>query len=221
MKHRNIHRLMGVIMFKDQYLGMVSEWMENGNLREYLRTHPDAHRYQLCIDVASGLEYMHARNMVHGDVKALNVLVSPEGIAMLSDFDFSVMSEASGLMFTASSNSRSGSIRWVAPEMLAEDAPIRTKESDVYALGMTMLEVFTGELPYPQCRMDSSVITKVMRGTLPTRPTDRFKNDEQGNFAWALLLKCWSRDVSERPSAGQVVKALQSHISASSSTQQS
>ncbi|KEP45265.1 tyrosine kinase catalytic domain protein, partial [Rhizoctonia solani 123E] len=70
MEHRNIHHLMGVIVFKDQYLGMVSEWMENGNLREYLRTHPDANRYQLCIDVTSGLEYMHAGNTVHGDVKA-------------------------------------------------------------------------------------------------------------------------------------------------------
>ncbi|CAE6534997.1 unnamed protein product [Rhizoctonia solani] len=136
MKHRNIHQLMGVIMFKDQYLGMVSEWMENGNLREYLQTHPDADRHQLCIDVGTGLDYMHARNTVHGDLKALNVFVSPDGIAMLSDFDFSVMSEASGLMFTASSNSRSGSIRWVAPEMLAEETPKRTKESDVYALGM-------------------------------------------------------------------------------------
>ncbi|CAE6441964.1 unnamed protein product [Rhizoctonia solani] len=47
MKHRNIHQLMGVIVFKDQYLGMVSEWMENGNLREYLRTHPGADRHQL------------------------------------------------------------------------------------------------------------------------------------------------------------------------------
>ncbi|CAE6431902.1 unnamed protein product [Rhizoctonia solani] len=136
MEHRNIHQLMGVIMFKDQYLGMVSEWMENGNLREYLRAHPDADRHQLCIDVATGLEYMHAHNMVHGDLKALNVLVSPDGIARISEFDFSVMSDASGLMFTATSNSRSGSTRWVAPEMLGEDAPIRTKESDVYALGM-------------------------------------------------------------------------------------
>ncbi|CAE6487978.1 unnamed protein product, partial [Rhizoctonia solani] len=73
---------------------------------------------------------------VHGDLKAMNVLVSPDGIARISEFDFSVMSEASGLMFTASSNSRSGSIRWVAPEMLAEETPKRTKESDVYALGM-------------------------------------------------------------------------------------
>ncbi|CAE6405433.1 unnamed protein product, partial [Rhizoctonia solani] len=91
MKHRNIHQLMGVIMFKDQYLGMVSEWMENGNLHKYLQTHSDADRHQLCIDVASGLEYMHSRSTVHGDLKAMNVLVSSDGIARLSDFDFAVM----------------------------------------------------------------------------------------------------------------------------------
>ncbi|CAE6516410.1 unnamed protein product [Rhizoctonia solani] len=58
---------------------------------------------------------------------------------MLSDFDFSVMSKASSLLFTESSNTRLGSIRWVAPEMLVEETPKRTNESDVYALGMTML----------------------------------------------------------------------------------
>ncbi|CAE7077542.1 unnamed protein product [Rhizoctonia solani] len=47
MDHPHIHRLQGVILFRDQYLGMVSEWMENGNLHEYLRKHPDADRYQL------------------------------------------------------------------------------------------------------------------------------------------------------------------------------
>ena len=80
MEHKNIHKLMGVILFKDEYLGMVSEWMENGNLHNYLRKHPGADRYQLvsspdkaallvlitgqCIDVASGLEYMHGQSTV-------------------------------------------------------------------------------------------------------------------------------------------------------------
>ncbi|CAE7209694.1 unnamed protein product, partial [Rhizoctonia solani] len=71
MEHKNIHRLMGVIIFRDDYLGMVSEWMENGDLHKYLRYHPNADRYQLCIDVASGLKYMHGRNTVHGDLKAV------------------------------------------------------------------------------------------------------------------------------------------------------
>ncbi|CAE6405366.1 unnamed protein product [Rhizoctonia solani] len=137
MEHPNVHRLQGVIMFRDQYLGMVSEWMENGNLHEYLRKQPSADRYQLCIHVASGLEYMHSCNTVHGDLKALNVLVSSDGVAKLSDFDFSIMSEASTLVFSESSNSRLGSLRWTAPEMLLEEVPKRTTQSDIYALGMS------------------------------------------------------------------------------------
>ncbi|EUC58992.1 tyrosine kinase family catalytic domain protein [Rhizoctonia solani AG-3 Rhs1AP] len=201
MEHPNIHRLQGVIMFRDQYLGMVSEWTENGNLHEYLRKYPDADRYQLCIDIASGLEYMHNRSMA-------NVLVSSVGVAKISDFDFSVMSEVGSLVFTESSNTRAGSVRWAAPEILFSETPKRTTQSDVYALGMTMLEVFTREVPYPECRHDFTVFAKVQKGTLPARPLDRLKNDEQGDMVWQLLLRCWNREPSERPSSRQVFNSL-------------
>ncbi|CAE7220032.1 unnamed protein product [Rhizoctonia solani] len=210
MEHNNIHRLMGVIIFRDGYLGMVSEWMENGDLHKYLRHHPNADRYQLCIHVALGVEYMHGQSTVHGDLKAANILVSSDGVARLSDFDFSIMSEASDLAFTASSNTRAGSVRWVAPEMLDGEIPTRTKESDVYALGMTILEVFTGQVPYSDRRLDAAVILAVMRGTLPVRPVQHLKDNEQGNRIWKLLLECWSRNPSERPSAGRVVQVLES-----------
>ncbi|CAE6434342.1 unnamed protein product [Rhizoctonia solani] len=130
MDHPNIHRLQGVIMLRGQYLGMVSEWMDNGNLHEYIRKHPDADRFKLCVDIASGLEYMHSTNTVHGDLKAANVLVSSDGVAKLSDFDFSVMSEMTSLGFSESSNLRTGSLRWMAPELLlVEETRTRTTES--------------------------------------------------------------------------------------------
>ncbi|CAE7145379.1 unnamed protein product [Rhizoctonia solani] len=207
MDHPHIHRLQGVILFRDQYLGMVSEWMDNGNLHEYLLKHPRADRYQLCTHITSGLEYMHSRGMVHGDLKALNVLVSSDGIARLSDFDFSVMSEVSNLLFSESSNSRPGTIRWSAPEILLEEVHQKTTQADVYALGMTMLEIFTGEAPYPDCRSDISVIRTVERGILPTRPTE-LAHDHKSNMMWELLVRCWSRNSSERPSSGQVDEAL-------------
>ncbi|CAE6438563.1 unnamed protein product [Rhizoctonia solani] len=134
MKHDNIHQLMGVIMFKNLSLGMISEWMENGNLHEYLRKNPSANRYQLSVDVGSGLAYIHDHNMVHGDIKALNVLVSSSGAATLTDFGLSTMSESS-IAFSATSTSQAGSIRWAAPELLLEQSS-KSKESDIYALGM-------------------------------------------------------------------------------------
>ncbi|CAE6337500.1 unnamed protein product [Rhizoctonia solani] len=69
MDHPNIHRLQGIIMLREQYLGMVSEWMDNGNLHEYLRKYPDVCRFELvCL---ASLEYMHSADTVHGDLKAV------------------------------------------------------------------------------------------------------------------------------------------------------
>ncbi|KEP45779.1 tyrosine kinase catalytic domain protein [Rhizoctonia solani 123E] len=212
MEHRNIHQLMGVIVFKDQYLGMVSEWMENGHLHKYLDNKPDADRYQLVSAWGpQSCKPLHCRllRLLDTLVLQINVLVSPDGIARISDFDFSVMSEASSLTFSESSNSRSGSTRWVAPEMLGEDAPIRTKESDVYALGM---EIFTGTVPYPECQKDFNVMKKVDRGSLPNRPTEHLGTNQRGDVVWELMLSCWSRTLDERPLAGRVVEVVRRSV---------
>ncbi|CAE6437416.1 unnamed protein product [Rhizoctonia solani] len=154
MRHQHVHQLLGVIIFKEHHLGMVSEWMENGNLREHMRKNPEFDRYEMCASIASGLEYMHQTDAVHGDLKAastsytlelgllislrnftqLNVLVSAGGVAKLADFGLSTVSGVS-LGFSETSNPQLGSTRWAAPELLSEEAP-KSKASDVYALGM-------------------------------------------------------------------------------------
>ncbi|CAE6534502.1 unnamed protein product [Rhizoctonia solani] len=110
MQHENIHPLMGIILVNGQSLGMVSEWMENGNLHEYIRRNPHVDRHRLCVQVASGLAYMHRHEMIHGDLKALNVLVSSQGDARLTDFGLSAMSMAS-VAFSPTTG-HFGSVRW-------------------------------------------------------------------------------------------------------------
>ncbi|ELU40226.1 Vegetative incompatibility protein [Rhizoctonia solani AG-1 IA] len=198
MKHENIHELMGMVIFMGQSLGMVSEWMENGNLHEYLRRNPGADRYQLSMQVTSGLEYLHSYSM-------LNVLVSSNEVAKLTDFGLSAMSGTT-IAFSETTNSQAVSTRWAAPELLLEGA-LKTEKSDVYALGM---EIITGEVPYSQCQRDYQVITKVLQGTLPERPTEQLKEDSSGNQIWELLLKCWDRDPDARKSAKEVAEFLAS-----------
>lgn len=63
LAHQNVHQLMGVVMFQDR-LGMVSEWMEYGSLREYVKHNPRVDRFPLYIQVATGLSYLHDNDMV-------------------------------------------------------------------------------------------------------------------------------------------------------------
>ncbi|KDN41288.1 hypothetical protein RSAG8_07557, partial [Rhizoctonia solani AG-8 WAC10335] len=79
-----------------------------------------------------------------------------------------MMASEAGLIFSERSKLRYGDLRWLAPELFLEEVPIRTKPDDVYALGMTILEIFTGEVPYSKCGHDFLILKTVERGTLPT-----------------------------------------------------
>ncbi|CAE6479483.1 unnamed protein product [Rhizoctonia solani] len=111
LDHDNIHKLLGVVVF-DGRLGMVSKWMEKGNLQHYLQKNPLTDRYPLCIQVARGVEYLHKKNMIHGDLKAINILVSSDHGLKLTDFDHSIMSECT-LQFSETTRMGGGTLRWM------------------------------------------------------------------------------------------------------------
>ncbi|KAF8593578.1 kinase-like protein [Ceratobasidium sp. AG-I] len=199
------------MIFQD-HLGMVSMWMENGNLRDYIQENPSVNRYQLCGQVAAGVSYLHAINMVHGDIKALNILVSEDGVAQLSDFDHSILS-GSTLAFSATTNLGGGTLRWMAPELLTstEDGNnplvVRNMQTDVYALGMTMLEVISGRIPYSEYAYDMGVYRAIDRKKPPIRPKELVAKSRQEDKIWALLLRCWNHNALARPTASYVLNS--------------
>ncbi|CAE6446832.1 unnamed protein product [Rhizoctonia solani] len=139
LNHDNIQKLLGVVVF-DERLGMVSKWMEGGNIQSYLENNPRIYRYPLCIQVAQGVEYLHDSNMIHGDLKAINVLVSSDHKLKLTDFDYSIMAEST-LQFSQTTRMGGGTPRWMAPELALDEEGNhqRNKRTDIYALGMTFL----------------------------------------------------------------------------------
>ncbi|KAF8597469.1 WD40 repeat-like protein [Ceratobasidium sp. AG-I] len=206
-RHQNVQELTGLIMFQG-FLGMVSPWMENGNLHKYLEVHPEVERYPLCVQLAAGVAYLHSIDMVHGDLKALNVLVSPEGVLKISDFDYSILSNTT-LRFSKTSKNHGGTLRWMAPELLKlvrneatpTFAPMRNKQTDMYALGMTLLEIVTGRIPYFEFRNDMAVYRAISRKKPPKRPKEMAEGDDRANEMWELLQKCWDHDPAVRPDA--------------------
>ncbi|KAG9084839.1 hypothetical protein FRC07_013539, partial [Ceratobasidium sp. 392] len=208
-KHKNVLELTGIALFRGR-LAMISPWMVNGTLHAYVWKHPNVNRWELCKQVAEGLAYIHRIGMVHGDLKAVNILVSDEGTAKLSDFGNSILSDHS-LVFTATTNVGGGTSRWMAPELLLEEddegqVADRSMAADVYALGMTILEVMTGSPPYVERKTDAWVTQAVIEGILPQRPAEFSSETTFGNERWAMLVECWRKLPSSRPKSMEIPK---------------
>ncbi|KDQ10204.1 hypothetical protein BOTBODRAFT_164140 [Botryobasidium botryosum FD-172 SS1] len=181
---------------------MVSPWMDNGDLGAYLkRSTTDGsgvNRVLLLCQIAKGLEYLHTSDpiVIHGDLKATNILISNSGDACIADFGLSETVTQTRPQFdgdrTANVNRRTngsretntcrsieygtnnstawhtaGNARWQAPELLTETLQ-RTTCSDVFAFGRVITEVYTRDIPFPD-KNNAQVVLLVVGGALPSR----------------------------------------------------
>ncbi|KAJ3555728.1 hypothetical protein NP233_g12141 [Leucocoprinus birnbaumii] len=217
LQHANVLPFYGVYHLEHSTYNricLVSPWMENGNVDEYLARETNADRMSLIRDVASGLKYLHGQNIVHGDLKGANVLVHCSGRACLADFGLSTIRDPEVMAMTTSSSSSGcgGTIRWMAPELLSShdtDDPISTKATDIYAFAGVSYEVFTGHIPFYEVFRDQTVILKIHRGERPTRPNPEiFSRNGMTEGIWRLMQDCWLTSPKDRPTASDVLARL-------------
>ncbi|KAG8698335.1 hypothetical protein FRC08_005994 [Ceratobasidium sp. 394] len=219
LRHPNILELIGFSTFRGQ-ISIVSSWMENGTLPEYVSKHPEADRFQLCTQVSAGLAYLHRSDIVHGDVKGSNVLASGSGVAKLADFGNTVLKKYGTLDFTETTGGPRISVRWTAPELLKAGGK-HTKESDIYALDFLCeqahaqepfsiwnlrmhKETATGKTPFGG-KSEQVVLGSVLQGKTPECPGELDLTEKaKGEALWKLMSRCWSHTVANRPRASQI-----------------
>ncbi|KAH7340115.1 kinase-like domain-containing protein [Rhizoctonia solani] len=208
--HPNVLELIGVTHYRGQ-VAMVSPWMENGDLLTFLRLYPNADRHDLCVQITDGVAYLHSQEIVHGDIKGANVLVSQDGVAKITDFGTSAL-KVYTLQFAVTKSKPGLSLRWAAPEVLEEKSE-NSYQADVYALAMTILEAITGDVPYAHIARDCAVMNQIIGGKLPTRPEAHMISD--GYYAdtlWSLLNQCWAYDYRKRPTAVYIQHQMKSIV---------
>uniref|UniRef100_A0A8C7PWE2 receptor protein-tyrosine kinase n=1 Tax=Oncorhynchus mykiss TaxID=8022 RepID=A0A8C7PWE2_ONCMY len=200
--HQNIIRLEGVIT-KFKHAMIVTEYMENGALDNYLKDHDgEISSYQLVgmlRGIAAGMKYLSDMSYVHRDLAARNVLVNSNLECKVSDFGLSrVLEDDPEGTYTTSGGKIP--IRWTAPEAIAYRK--FTSASDVWSFGIVMWEVMAfGERPYWD--MSNHEVMKAINEAfrLPA-PMDC------PSTVYQLMLQCWLQDRSKRPRFPDIVNIL-------------
>ncbi|KAH8106627.1 kinase-like domain-containing protein [Phellopilus nigrolimitatus] len=215
--HENIIPLLGLAYIGSgptQKVAMVSPWMQNGDLGHFLLENPRTDRTRMLCGVIKGIEYLHGLSppVVHGDLRCANILIDDDGDPLLSDFGLSRIEAV--FSATTGSTHGGGSLRWQAPELLYPSKyggnGRQTTQSDIYAFGMTCVEVFTDAVPF-QGIHDAAVITTVLNDGRPDQPP--FDASGRGLIArvWELVTECWHPVGSERPSAVVICREFSIH----------
>ena len=152
-------------------------------------------------DVASGLAYLHAKDIVHQDIKPANILKNISGEYVITDFGISRNLRATmRKQSKRQADDGSGAIAYMAPERFSSDAtPV--KASDIWSLGASIYELITGILPFngmggvlqqkgadiPNLPEDFKEFNDVLHQCLAINPWDRISASNLSLYAERMI----------------------------------
>eukprot|EP01113_Clastostelium_recurvatum_P037327 TRINITY_DN5441_c0_g1_i2.p1 TRINITY_DN5441_c0_g1~~TRINITY_DN5441_c0_g1_i2.p1 ORF type:complete len:1266 (-),score=243.35 TRINITY_DN5441_c0_g1_i2:47-3844(-) len=195
---------------------IVMEYMDLGSLfskladPSFIITHDMQSR--VLLQVALGMQHLHAQGIVHRDLAARNILMKSAWEAKVSDFGMSRLLYMHHHDHDRGGGDNSdgqvtgnpvGPVKWMAPESITS-LKYSTK-SDVYSFGTLMWEVFHRSVPFPSLT-PAQVILEVTKGGRPSIDPALTPHPYR-----TLMMECWTHNPAERPSFQQIVQRLQLH----------
>lgn len=151
-KHKNI--VPEYISFVDhQFLWIVMPLIDCGSVLDIVKViSPEEQTIPNEVTIATlvketleGLEYLHSSGQIHRDIKAGNILLDKQGHVYISDY---------GVSATLKKGQKRGTLvgtpSWMAPEVCSQAG--HTQQADIWSLGITMIEMAEGKVPYANLR---------------------------------------------------------------------
>eukprot|EP00934_Nitzschia_sp_Nitz4_P006661 Nitzschia sp. Nitz4//scaffold85_size83877//9444//12857//NITZ4_005217-RA/size83877-processed-gene-0.133-mRNA-1//-1//CDS//3329559101//6651//frame0 len=200
LRHPCITTVMGAVLNLQDEPMLVMEYMEHGSLHDLLHNDTMVLDEDIVVpiiqDVSQGIRFLHSAlpPIVHGDLKAKNVLVDRKFRAKVADF---------GLTQGLSQGQACGSPYFMAPELLA-GRTFNTASSDIYAFGILLYECYSRKDPYDGEKLEI-VLREVMDPEINKRPP--FPSNMPGPFQ-ALMHECLEADPELRPTATELDSRL-------------
>lgn len=207
LSHPNIVKVYG--LGEDKGLRYIAqEYVEGHSLKDEIREQGrlDWHlAAPIAIQIALALEHAHNRGIIHRDIKPANILLTEDGIAMVTDFGIAraVHSNTVG----GNDGSAWGSVHYFSPEQARGSAV--SNKTDIYSLGILMYEMLCGKVPFDG---DSSVAVAVKQmNDTPKRPREIVDSIPQGFED--IILRCMQKQPAKRyPDARRLIDDLDAFI---------
>lgn len=216
-KHKNIVSYLGCCTKQDPVY-ILMEYVKGGNLQSYLRKcrpsqqtatseeilPPSAKDLKMIsLGVARGMSNLHTSGIIHRDLSARNILITPDFTCKICDFGLSRDVEGCDVYERTSKGPLP--IRWMAPESLNDQ--MFTKKTDVWSYGVLLWEIVTlGATPYPGMTV-REVIQDVTIGKWLQKP---FHCKQE---LYLLMTRCWGAEPESRPTFKEIVCDVESLLS--------
>ncbi|CAL1396163.1 unnamed protein product [Linum trigynum] len=196
LKHPNIVQYLGSETVDDHF-NIYLEYVYPGSISKYLQEHCEDITESIVRNftrhILSGLAFLHGTKTIHRDIKGANLLVDASGIVKLADFGMA--KHLAGISYQLSLK---GTPHWMAPEVIQavmqkDGSPDLAFAVDIWSLGCTVIEMFTGKPPWGDLQGPQAMF-KVLN---KSPPIPEALSAEGKDF----LLSCFRRNPADRPTA--------------------
>ncbi|XP_073293142.1 putative serine/threonine-protein kinase-like protein CCR3 [Primulina huaijiensis] len=231
LHHKHLVRLIGFCEEKEERL-LVYDYMKNGALYDHLHDTNNVQkssslvnswkmRIKISLDAARGIEYLHnyaVPPIIHRDIKSSNILLDSNWTARVSDFGLSLMRPDNDRDFTPTK--AAGTVGYIDPEYYGLN--VLTAKSDVYGLGVVLLELLTGKraifkmganggdpisvVDYAVPTIMAGEVTKILDSRVGPPET---KESEAVELVAYTAMHCVHLEGKDRPSMSDIVANLE------------
>ena len=175
---------------------LVMPYCSAGSCCNMIRKMPEAEIWHLIYDVASGLTYLHDKDIVHQDIKPDNILINAEGNYLITDFGISTRARSTLIKSSIVSLTTAGTIAYMGPERFTTQ-PAPTKASDIWSFGAMLFELLEGTTPFPPGLGGSMQNKDAAIPTIKVPVSDKLKQ---------TIYKMLSKETWDRPTAATLIE---------------